>query len=194
MEIQPLNRDVADELMMDESHLDTEGLSREHADMCQQIGWHVDGSGNPVLVSHRAWAFGRQSFGVQVTIFHTVFDGFMFTGNGNVLRKKLDGLIWRISISSFHMDQSQASSRSSRIGLVKINVWMMFRPTSSDVGPLRKPLEFMPLNSQPRARLNSSECWRRRFLIIASLPKTSSCTRRPNKRNGNHGWITIVVK
>ncbi|CAE7567214.1 GIP, partial [Symbiodinium necroappetens] len=65
VETQPLNRDVADELMMDESDLDTEGLSREHADMCQQIGWHVDGSGNPVLVSHRAWAFGRQSLGIQ---------------------------------------------------------------------------------------------------------------------------------
>ena len=57
VEAQPLNRDVADELMADESDLDTEGLCSEHANMSRQIGWHVDGAGNPVLVSHRAWAY-----------------------------------------------------------------------------------------------------------------------------------------
>ena len=59
MDIQeePLNREVADEVMADDDVLDTEGLSAEHAAMCHQVGWHVDSLGNPVLVSHRAWAY-----------------------------------------------------------------------------------------------------------------------------------------
>ena len=57
IEEQPLNQEVADEIMADAEVLDTEGLSAEHANMCQQIGWHVDSLGNPVLVSHRAWAY-----------------------------------------------------------------------------------------------------------------------------------------
>ena len=51
IEEQPLNQEVADEIMADAEVLDTEGLSAEHANMCQQIGWHVDSLGNPVLVS-----------------------------------------------------------------------------------------------------------------------------------------------
>ena len=57
VETQPLNRDLADELMMDEDAWATDGLSEEHANMSHHIGWHVDSVGSPVLVSHRAWAF-----------------------------------------------------------------------------------------------------------------------------------------
>ncbi|CAE7195067.1 RE1 [Symbiodinium sp. CCMP2592] len=57
LEQQPLCQEVADELMTDERSLDTEGLSDEHARMSGQVGWHVDNSGSPVLVSYKAWAF-----------------------------------------------------------------------------------------------------------------------------------------
>ena len=50
VETQPLNRDLADELMMDDAWA-TEGLSGEHANMSHHLGWHVDSVGNPVLVS-----------------------------------------------------------------------------------------------------------------------------------------------
>ncbi|CAE6970895.1 RE1 [Symbiodinium sp. CCMP2592] len=52
-----VQKEVADELMTDERSLDTDGLSDEHAQMSGQVGWHVDSSGSPVLVSYKAWAF-----------------------------------------------------------------------------------------------------------------------------------------
>ncbi|CAE7707379.1 RE1 [Symbiodinium sp. CCMP2592] len=57
VEQQPLGQDLTENLDMEVDAMETEGLSAEHASMVPQVGWHVDQLGNPVLVSHKVWAF-----------------------------------------------------------------------------------------------------------------------------------------
>ncbi|CAE7260901.1 RE1 [Symbiodinium sp. KB8] len=57
VEQQPLGQDLTEDLDMQDVDLGSEGLSPEHAQMVPQVGWHVDQHGNPVLISHKVWAF-----------------------------------------------------------------------------------------------------------------------------------------
>ena len=52
---EPLVQDVCED--MEVNCLLTEGLPDEYERIKGRIGWHIDSMSNPVLVSHKAWAF-----------------------------------------------------------------------------------------------------------------------------------------
>ena len=55
VEQEPLVQDVAED--MDVDPLVNTDLPEEYAKLRSSIGWHIDSQSNPVLVSHKAWAY-----------------------------------------------------------------------------------------------------------------------------------------
>ena len=55
LEEEPLAQDISEDVSMDDEG--GQGLPEEYASLRNNIGWHVDALGNPVLVSRKVWAF-----------------------------------------------------------------------------------------------------------------------------------------
>ena len=55
IEVQPLAQDVTDDIDM--SQVTSSGIPQSLAKLASVVGWHSDGGGNHVLVSHKAWAY-----------------------------------------------------------------------------------------------------------------------------------------
>eukprot|EP00439_Symbiodinium_sp_Y106_P010950 s656_g1.t1 len=55
LEAELLAQDINDDVDMSDDG--TQGLPSEYSSFRNRIGWHVDSVGNPVLVSHKVWAF-----------------------------------------------------------------------------------------------------------------------------------------
>ena len=55
LEQEPLAQDVSEDMDVDDGA--NEGIPQEYHHIKARVGWHVDSKSNPVLVSHKAWAF-----------------------------------------------------------------------------------------------------------------------------------------